>query len=129
MQSKRDLLDLLKAEMKFLEEGGYRHPVRNDWRAQFIFEDSPVCLNYGAPAERLATCSTCALMAIVPPELRTAKWPCRQIPLNRAGETLDSLYRTAEASEIEVIVRQWLRQQIHRLEDETTATREGATSG
>ena len=42
----RDLLTVLKAELEFLEKGGYRHSPHARWRPQFIFEDSPTCMNY-----------------------------------------------------------------------------------
>lgn len=112
-----DLLGILKAELKFLEEGAYRHPFRNDWRAQFVFEDSPTCLNYGVAAGDFVPCSECVLMPLIPADKRSAKSPCRHIPLNRAGETLDTLYRSADPSEIEITVRRWLKVQIERLEN------------
>jgi hypothetical protein len=129
VQRKRDLLEVLKTELQFLEEGGYRYPFRNDWRAQFIFEDSPTCLNYNAPAKDFVPCSNCPLMGLIPAEKRSAKWPCRQIPLNGAGETLESLYRSADAAEIEIVVRRWLRAQIQRLESQKGPVTAAATPG
>ena len=41
------------------------------------------------------------LVYLVPPVLRSAKFLCRHIPLNSSGETLDSLYRHSDHSEIE----------------------------
>ena len=49
-KDKRDLLDVLKAELQFLEKGGYRHTARAEWRPQFIFQDSPTCLNFDPTA-------------------------------------------------------------------------------
>ena len=60
---KRDLLEVLRLELEFLENGGYRKVY--SWRPQFIFEDSPTCLNYGNPAAR-RPCSECVLMQLVP---------------------------------------------------------------
>ena len=37
----RDLLDVLKFELNFLEKGGYGSSPREPWRAPRIFEDSP----------------------------------------------------------------------------------------
>jgi hypothetical protein len=37
----RKLLDVLKFELEFLEQGGYGRLPRESWRARFIFEDSP----------------------------------------------------------------------------------------
>ena len=47
---KRDLLEVLKLELEFLKGGGYRKG--SSWRPQFIFEDSPTCLNYGGPERK-----------------------------------------------------------------------------
>ena len=40
-KDERDLLDVLKFELEFLEKGGYGRSPREAWRPQFIFEDSP----------------------------------------------------------------------------------------
>lgn len=51
---------------------------------QFIFEDSPTCLNFrGADNPRL--CSVCLLARFVPSDCLAEKIPCRDIPLNNAG--------------------------------------------
>jgi hypothetical protein len=116
----RDLLDVLKFELNFLEKGGYGSSPREPWRPQFIFEDSPACMNYDCK-ENPAPCSDCVLMQLVPPELRLGKSPCRQIQLNASGETLDTLYRYAEQHEIEEIFGTWLRTTIRQLEDRKSA--------
>lgn len=43
-KDERDLLDVLKFELEFLEKGGYGRSPRQAWRPQFIFEDSPTCM-------------------------------------------------------------------------------------
>jgi len=63
-------------------------------------------------------CSDCVLMQLVPPEFRSAEIPCRHIPLDKAGETLDSLYRYGDQGEIEEVFGNWLRATIQRLEGE-----------
>lgn len=108
----RDVLALLKSELEFLEKGGYRKP---SWRAQFIFQDSLTCLNYGR-LEDLKPCSECALFGLVPPEKRKETIPCRHIPLNEQRETIDSLYRWGTQDEIETAVAKWLRATIQNLE-------------
>ena len=100
-KDKRDLLDLLKAELLFLEKGGYRHTARADWRPQFIFQDSPTCLNFD-PTQPLKPCSDCVLMQLIPEEQRDKKIPCRYIPVNERGETIDSFYRTGTQEELEI---------------------------
>jgi len=115
--SKMRVLETLKKELTFLRNGGYRHPEQAKWRAHYIFEDSPTCLNFGDP-ERAKECSECALFAYVPETSRGKTVPCRYIPLNEKGETLDSLYRASAPEEIEAAVAAWLEQEIERLEKE-----------
>ncbi len=113
----RDLLEVLKRELAFLESGGYRCSLRTPWRPQFIFEDSPTCLNFDR-RERPRPCSDCVLMQLVPSERRSARVPCLHIPLNFAGETVDSFYRSGTQEELEDALRAWLQATIERLEEE-----------
>ncbi|HXW57812.1 MAG TPA: hypothetical protein VEJ67_18815 [Candidatus Cybelea sp.] len=117
MKDDRDLIDVLKFELNFLEKGGYGRSPRQPWRCQLIFEDSPTCMNYDCK-EDPGPCSACVLMDLVPRESRSQTVPCRHIPLNMAGETVDSLYRCGNQCEIEEAVRDWLRATIARLEEE-----------
>jgi hypothetical protein len=112
----RDLLELLPFELKFVEDGGYGRSPRVPWRAPYIFEDSPSCLNFSDPA-RPHPCSEC-LTQLVSPELREQEVPCRFIPLNDQGQTVDSLYRTGTQKEMEEALCDWLRRKISRLEAE-----------
>jgi len=57
-------------------------------------------------------------MQAVPPGSRGEKIPCRHIPLNEQGETLDSLYRYADRRETEEAFGTWLRSTISKLEEE-----------
>jgi hypothetical protein len=113
----RHLLDVLKAELEFLEKGGYRHTARAEWRPQFIFQDSPTCLNFD-PAQPPKPCTDCVMMKLVPEDLRDKKIACRYIPLSARGETIDSFYRTGTQEELEAAVTQWLKTTIARLERE-----------
>ena len=45
----RDLLELLKQELSFIEEGGYGRSVRTPWLPKSVFQDLLSCLNYGYP--------------------------------------------------------------------------------
>ena len=110
----RDLLDLLKFELRFLEDGGYGQSPHAARRASLIFEDSLTCMNFNS--QDRAPCSACLLMKFVPPTRATEQVPCRHIPLNRAGETLASLYESGTQLEIEEALGNWLRTTIHRLE-------------
>jgi hypothetical protein len=118
----RDLLEVLKFELKFLEDGGYGRSPKAPWRPLYIFEDSPTCMNYDARENR-APCRNCVLMHLVPPEMRSARIPCRHIPLNATGDTLDSLYRYSDQSEIEEKVTVWLRAAIQQVERGQTVAR------
>ena len=119
-KDERDLLEVLKFELQFLEDGGYGRSPRTPWRPQYIFEDSLTCMNYDSK-ENPGPCSDCVLMQLVPPGRRSEKIPCRHIPFNVSGETLDSLYRYSNQNETEETVGNWLRATIQRLEEERMA--------
>ena len=112
MEGTQNLVEFLQAELEFLNRGGYR---KSSWRPQFIFEDSPNCLKYRNDGDR-KPCSECVLMRLVPPERREEKIPCRFIPLNDRGDTVESLYRSATQEELEFALRTWLKQQIELLQ-------------
>jgi hypothetical protein len=116
-RDERDLLDVLKFELEFVEKGGYGRSPREPWRPQFVFEDSPTCMTYDCK-ENPGPCSDCVLMHWIPDEHRDEKAACRKIPLGPSGETLDSLYRYADQHEIEEAVAGWLRITISKLEAE-----------
>jgi hypothetical protein len=80
-------------------------------------------MNYDSK-ENPGPCSDCVLMQLVPPERRSEKIPCRHIPFNGSGETLDSLYRYSDQNETEETVGNWLRATIQRLEEERAAARQ-----
>ena len=71
----RDVLDVLKFELDFIEKGGYGRSVRTPWQPTSIFQDSLTCLNFGDP-NRSHPCDECLLMALVPPERCAEKVPC-----------------------------------------------------
>src|SRR5215470_1627623 len=99
----RGLLGALRAELKFIEKGGYRHSARAAWRPHFMFQDSPTCLNFD-PTQPRKPCSDCVLMQLVPENAQSRKVPCRYIPLNENGETVDAFYRTGTQEELEAAV-------------------------
>src|ERR1700732_3870762 len=98
-KDERDLLDVLGRELDFIEKGGYGSSS-TAWRPNFIFEDSPTCMNYGGK-DPPRSCTDCALTQLVPPERRSEKFPCRHILLGASGETLDSLYRYGNQQEVQ----------------------------
>lgn len=111
---KRNLLDVLKFELEFLEQGGYGRLPRESWRPRLIFEDSPTCMNFNSKDRE--PCEECLLMQLVPESARKEQTPCIHIPLAPGGQTLDSLYRTGTQLEIEEALSTWLRATIQRLE-------------
>ncbi len=113
----RDILELLKFELNFLEQGGYGRSVRTPWKPTSAFLDSITCINFGDP-ERTRPCDECLLMDFVPGEAQAAEVPCHHIPLNAKGETVDSVERYDNQQEVEDKLKQWLRATIARLEGE-----------
>ncbi len=124
----RDLLDLLTFELKFLEDGGYGRSPRTPWLRQRAFEDSITCPNFGDPS-RPHPCSECLLMRFVPSELKDQDSPCRLIPLNDKGETIDYFYRYGTQLELEEALAGWLRRQIKQIEEQGKAAARDEGSG
>jgi hypothetical protein len=116
MNAKEEIVEVLKKELEFLNNGGYERRAAASWQPIYIFEDSPTCMNHD-PKANPASCGECPLMQLVPGEFRSASFPCRLIPLNTAGETVESLYRYADDHEIEEAVRKWLQATIAELEE------------
>ncbi len=115
-RDKRNLLDVLKFELEFLEQGGYGRLPRESWRPRLVFEDSPTCMNFNSKDRE--PCSECLLMQFVPEEARKEQTPCIHIPLSIRGETLENLYRTGTQQEIEAALGAWLRATIQQIEAE-----------
>jgi len=116
-QEDRDILDVLKFELSFLEDGGYGRSPHAPWRAPAVFEDSPICPNFCGPA-RPHPCENCLLEQFVPDGQRKESIPCRFIPLTEDGATVEDLYRTGSQVEMEEALAKWLRSQIARIERE-----------
>jgi hypothetical protein len=116
-KDKRDILDVLRFELSFLEDGGYGRSPHAPWRAPAVFEDSPICPNFCDPARPFA-CENCLLEQFVPEGQRSEDVPCRLIPLTKDGLTVEDLYRTGSQIELEEALANWLRAQIARIERE-----------
>src|SRR5881398_1094343 len=91
-EDNRDVLEVLKSELRFVENGGYGASPRTRWRPQFILEDSPACPNYGSKQDMLPG-SECVLMRFVPRDCCGVRIPCRHIALDVEGYTIDTFYR------------------------------------
>jgi hypothetical protein len=129
-QDERDLLDLLKFELKFLEDGGYGRSPHTPRRRQVVFEDSPTCPNFGDPTKP-HSCAECLLMRFVPRELRDQVSPCQHIPLTDKGETIDYFCRCGtevELPKLEEAFAGWLHKQISRIEEHCEAEHSGSNS-
>jgi len=116
----RDILEVLKFELTFLEQGGYGRSVRTPWKPTHVFQDSLSCLNFGDP-NRTHPCDECLLMQFVPQEHRGESVPCHHIPLTAQGETVETLENQEAQQTLEERVEQWLRATIQRLEAERAA--------
>jgi hypothetical protein len=112
-EEKRELLEKLKFELAFVEDGGYGRSVRTPQRSTSPFQDSLTCLNFGDPL-RSHPCAECVLMQYVPESRRGEDVPCHHIPLDQESRTISTL----DAAEAEEVLKQWLRHEIDRLEGE-----------
>jgi len=121
-KDKRDLLELLKTELDFIEKGGYGRSVRTPWKMTEAFRDSLTCVNYALP-EKAHPCSECHLIDFVPRNKRQEELPCHAIPLNDAGDTVESLELENNQAKLEAVLTQWMRDKIKQIEAERAAQR------
>ena len=101
MQDRCKLAQTLRAVLAFLEQGGYRRGARYPWRPNFVFEDSPTCINYPPEKAERQPCTECPLIEFVPPEQRETRFPCRHIRLTASGETVKSIDAWGTEAELE----------------------------
>ena len=113
----RDILELLKEELDFIESGGYGRSVRTPWLNKSVFQDSLSCINYGYPY-RAHPCNECHLLEFVGPEDQTQPVPCHCIPLNADGETIEDLELKDNQAHLEREVKAWLRAKIKQIEEQ-----------
>ncbi|MEW6206918.1 MAG: hypothetical protein AB1631_01025 [Acidobacteriota bacterium] len=114
----RDILDVLKMELDFLEKGGYHPSVHTPREIASVFQDSPTCLCYPTHAHD----DECVLMKCVPCGEKGASIPCHHIPLNEAGETIETLEAKGDQEALEEAVKSWLRRRISQIEDQRAKT-------
>jgi hypothetical protein len=112
----RDILEVLKEELDFIEKGGYGRSVRTPWKPKSAFQDSLTCINYGDPY-RAHPCNQCHLLDFVSPEHQSEDIPCHHIQLNEAGETIEELEAQDNEAELERKVGDWLRARIKEIEE------------
>lgn len=111
----RDILEILKFELDFLEHGGYGRSVRTPWKPTSIFQDSLSCINFGDP-ERTRPCEECLLMDFVPKDQRSTSIPCHHIPLTENGETVEVMGQSRMSDDLQEAVKKWLRKTIQQIE-------------
>ena len=117
----RDILEIFKNELDFIESGGYGRSVRTPWQDKSTFQDSLSCINYGYPY-RAHPCSECHLTRLCSPEHRTEPVPCHHIPLNTDGDTIEDLELQDNQAKLEREVGRWLRDRIKQIEEERANT-------
>jgi len=113
------ILETLRLELKLVELGLYG--VSTPGRPLSVFADSPICRRY-----QVDSCANCELIRFVPYARRFEPIPCHHILLNKARETVDSLYRTGTQQELEEALRDWLTATIKKLEQEEVRSGNGA---
>lgn len=113
----RDILEVLKDELVFIEKGEYERSVRTPWLPKSIFQDSQTCLNYGYPY-RAHPCAECHLLDFVSQKDHAQTVPCHFIPLNDAGNTLEELELEGNERKLETMVKKWLQGKINQIETE-----------
>lgn len=115
MTDERDILEVLKAELDYIERGGYGRPVKTPWRPTSVFQDSLTCINFGYPY-RAHPCDECFLNDLVPQERRAEAVPCHHIPLDAEGATVEAAELEENQARLEEKVKTWLRAKIEEIE-------------
>jgi hypothetical protein len=72
-------------------------------------------VNYALP-EKAHPCSECHLIDFVPRDKQNDETPCHSIPLNAAGDTVDSL--EGNQAKLEEALKEWMRAKISEIEAE-----------
>jgi hypothetical protein len=120
--NRREMLDDLKLELRFLETGGYEPSVHEPRKELNVFRDSPSCLNYALPVKE-HSCSECWLIDFVPASQRSQSMPCHHIPLNERGDTIASIGKPGNDSKVQETMRDWLRKKIEEFEEWASTSR------
>ena len=119
-KDERDILELLREELAFIEQGGYGRSVRTPWLPKSSFQDSLTCINYGY-SYHAHPCSECHLTEFVDNEHNSEKVPCHFIPLNEAGETIEDLEAQDNQPKLEATLKRWMRGKIKEIEEARAA--------
>lgn len=115
-ENRDNIIRLLEAELDLIESGGYQPPAGKPGPDRPMFYHSPVCINHWEVPGHEAEChENCVLLDAVPPGHRREELPCHHIPLNAAGDTVQSLAGRGDRDRLEREVKGWLRATIARL--------------
>lgn len=117
----RDILELLKAELAFIEQGGYGRSVRTPWLPRSVFQDSLTCINYADP-DHTHPCNECLLTDFAATDHRSESVPCHYIALNEEGETIADLEAQDNQSKLEATVKRWMSAKIKEIEEQRAGT-------
>lgn len=112
-KDERDLLELLKTELDFIEKGGYGRSVKTPWKPTSPFRGSLTCVNYALP-EKTHPCAECHLIDFVPRDRQSEELPCHAIPLNELGETVENM--EGNQGKLEEALKGWMRRKIQEIE-------------
>jgi len=120
-KDQQEILEILKAELEFIDKGGYGDAETQEMRTtSTMFADSLTCLNYGYPY-RAHPCGECPLMEFVPEESRVSPMPCHHIPLDSSGRTVEGMEEKGKQPQMQEAVKTWLQQTISRIESQRPA--------
>jgi len=112
-KDERDILELLKTELDFIEKGGYGRSVRTPWKPSSSFRDSLTCVNYALPV-KAHPCAECHLIEFVPRDKQDEELPCHFIPLNATGDTVEDL--DGNEAKLQEALKEWMREKIREIE-------------
>jgi len=111
-KDERDILELLKTELDFIEKGGYGRSVRTPWKPSSSFRDSLTCVNYALPV-KAHPCVECHLIEFVPRDKQDEELPCHFIPLNATGDTVEDL--DGNEAKLQEALKEWMREKIREI--------------
>jgi hypothetical protein len=109
-----EIIETLRYELNFLEQGGYDHNVSGEGLPS-PFRTGFSCLNFGDPLRRHA-CHECTLYQFVPEKSRTDDVPCHGIELE-PGVSIGQLLDEGDRRRLVELLETWLRGMISRLEE------------
>jgi hypothetical protein len=109
-----EIIETLRYELNFLEQGGYDHKVSGEGLPS-PFRTGFSCLNFGDPLRRHA-CHECSLYQFVPEKSRTDDVPCHGIELE-PGISIGRLLAEGDRRRLVELLETWLREMISRLEE------------